>query len=304
MSKACLLVGHGTVDTLSDLPAFLKNIRRGHDPSPELVAEVTHRYAAIGEGGSPLNRICLELATKVEAQLGIPTRFAARLWKPTVSDMLESLIASGAQEIALVPLAQFSSYVYAEHAAQALKGIEACRVEGGKPAPGVTLHAAPNWGHEAALTHIFAQEVKKQARGAHVIFTAHSLPMAIVAAGDPYDKEVAKSAELVAAAAGLGSWEMCFQSQGMSKGPGGRPVEWLGPDLRKTLECVKERGVSEVLLAPIGFLADHVEILYDLDIEAQGWAKELGITVRRTESLNVAPEFVDLIASLAKKALL
>jgi protoporphyrin/coproporphyrin ferrochelatase len=302
MKQACLLVGHGTVDAISDLPGFLKNIRRGHDPSPELLHEVTHRYEAIG--GSPLNRICTELAKSVQDKSGLFTRFAARLWKPTVSDALELMLAEGVESLVLVPLAQFSSYIYAQHTQQALEGIAACRKLGNKPEPGLQLRTVDNWGDRPELTSLFTEKVRAELRpGTHVIFTAHSLPKAIIAGGDPYDKEVMRSAELIAAEAKLGSWELCFQSQGMSNGPGGRPMEWLGPDLRTTLSAAKSRGLSDIVLAPIGFLADHVEILYDLDVEAQAWASELGINLRRTVSLNVDGGLVDLVSRLALEKL-
>jgi protoporphyrin/coproporphyrin ferrochelatase len=309
MSKACLLVGHGTVNSLDELPGFLKNIRRGHDPTPELLAEITHRYSALGEGGSPLNRICLELATKVEERLGIPTRFASRLWNPPVMNALDVMAKEGFREVVLLPLAQFSSYVYLQHAQECLKGINACRVQGGGAEFELSIKGVPNWGEDPRLTALFVKQVhaglKAMGEEAHVIFTAHSLPMMIVKGGDPYDKEFEASAAHVAKAAALapGSWELCFQSQGMSKGPGGRPVEWLGPDLKQTLENAKAAGKTKILLAPIGFLADHVEILYDLDIEAQVWAKELGIELRRTESLNTCDEFVEMLAALARQHL-
>jgi protoporphyrin/coproporphyrin ferrochelatase len=218
-----------------------------------------------------------------------------------VMDALEALVKQGVREIVLLPLAQFSSYIYLQHAQECLKGVLECRVAGGQSAIEVSLKCVPNWGAEPVLSELFAHKVraKLDSRDAHVIFTAHSLPMMIVKGGDPYDKEVAVSAEHIAKVANLSSWELCFQSQGMSKGPGGRPVEWLGPDLKLTLENAKARGKTRIVLAPIGFLADHVEILYDLDIEAQTWARELGIELSRTESLNTDEGFVNLLVSLA-----
>src|SRR5690606_17878619 len=123
-----------------------------------------------------------------------------------------------------------------------------------------------------------------------LVLTAHSLPVSVIEAGDPYEREVRASAADVASAVrgAFAEHLVAFQSQGMGKGPGGRPIAWLGPDLRATLEALAKRGILHVVIAPVGFLADHVEILYDLDIEARGWARDLSIMLYRSASLNAS----------------
>lgn len=284
---AVLLVAHGTVDALDDLPELLANIRRGHPAPPALLAEVRRRYEAIG-GQSPLNAINREIATKLEARLGVPVRFANRLFRPYPKDVLAALAAEGVDTIIVVPLAQHSAHVYGDAVKAAAKSV-----------PGIAkVIAAPNWGRTPELTRAFAHAVEEalaKAGGATVVFTAHSLPLDIIAAGDAYEREVRGSAEDVAKAiGGSAPWTVCFQSQGLTPGQ-----KWLGPDLRETLEALAQQGVKAAVLAPIGFLADHVEILYDLDIEAKSWGRELGIETYRSASLNAGDALVSALATVA-----
>jgi ferrochelatase len=138
-----------------------------------------------------------------------------------------------------------------------------------------------------------------------ILVTAHSLPVTVVRAGDPYEREFRAAAERFIAAVGslVGSTRVVFQSQGQSTGPGGRPMEWLGPDLPAAIAEAKAEGVKRLLVAPIGFLADHVEILYDLDIEAKAWAVEGGMGFARTTSLNDDDDMVEAVAALVKRTL-
>ena len=306
-ARAVLLIAHGTVDALADLPAFLANIRRGHAAPPELVAEVTRRYQAIG-GQSPLNAINGEVAAKLEKKLGVPVRLSNRLWEPYPKAVLAQLAQEGARRVAVVPLAQHSAYVYAEAAKRAAGELEA---EGGAH---LDLACAENWGQREELTQAYAQRIRAVRRdGDALVMTAHSLPKPIVDAGDPYEREVRASAAAIAKALGDAPYEVEFQSQGMSTGPGGKAdgtseapprrgqhlVEWLGRGIRPLLEACAARGAKRVVIAPIGFLADHVEILYDLDIEAKSWATDLGLTLARTESLNAADDFIDVLARVS-----
>jgi ferrochelatase len=174
--------------------------------------------------------------------------------------------------------------------------------------PDTKVVGPANYGREPLLVRAFADRVERALREipadelatTSVVFTAHSLPVAVVRAGDPYEAEFRASVELVDGALRVrpGMTSVCFQSQGMSQGPGGRPVEWMGPDLRKALEQEKARGAKRVVIAPIGFLADHVEILYDLDIEARAWAEELGLVASRTASLNADDAFIDALVAV------
>jgi ferrochelatase len=290
---AVLLAAHGTVDSLEDLPELLANIRRGKPAPAEVLHEVRRRYEAIG-GQSPLNAINRELAKKLEAKLGCDVRLANRLFRPYPKDVLAELASRGATEIVTVPLAQHSAQVYGASVAEAARELPAIR----------RVLAAPNWGRTPALTRAFAAEIVRalervrNTRNAAVVLSAHSLPKAVIAGGDAYETEFRASAADVARAVrervAFGEDVVAFQSQGMSGG------EWLGPDLAAALESLAKRGVKEVVLAPIGFLADHVEILYDLDIEAKALAEGLGIVTYRSASLNANDALVDVLASVVE----
>ena len=301
---AVVLVSHGTVDAVDELPEFLKNIRHGRPAEETVLAEVRRRYLAIG-GASPLNRISRALAAKVETRLGVPTRMAGRLWAPYAKDVMAELARAGAKRIALVPLAQHSAKIYADAARPAAEAL------------GVELRAAANWGQTPSLLQAYAVRVTEavsalpaeQRASAALIFTAHSLPSFVIEAGDPYEREVRASVEGVKARLPPGMPEtlMAFQSQGMSgPGPGGKPMTWLGPDLVSTLDALKAAGGQEsrhVIVAPIGFLADHVEILYDLDIEARGWAEARRMTLSRTRSLGDDDDLANVVSEVARSLL-
>ena len=304
MADAVVLVAHGTVDQLDELPEFLTNIRRGHPPPPELLAEVRRRYEAIG-GRSPLNAINRELAKRLEARLGLPVRTANRLFRPYPREVLEALAKAGVSRIFVVPLAQHSAPLYGE-------SVQKAATDAGLD---LVFRCAPNWGRTRELTEAFAQSIVKTLgevpsearRRTTLLLTAHSLPVSIIEAGDPYETELRGSADDVVtrvrelAPDGFADHEVAFQSQGMSTGPGGRPMKWLGPDLRTTLDTLRDRGRTDVVIAPIGFLADHVEILYDLDIEARGWAEARGITLRRSSSLDTSDGLVDTLEAIVQR---
>lgn len=301
MKRAVLLVAHGTVERLEDMPEFLKNIRHGRPAPPELVAEITRRYEAIG-GRSPLLDITKDVARALEAELDLPVRVAMRLFRPYVKDVLVALAEEGFTDVLVLPLAQHSAHVYGEHAKKtAAEAGLALRVT-----------SAPNWGREPLVTRAFAEKIVEvldqvppdaRARTA-LVLTAHSLPLSVIEAGDPYEKELRASAEDIAAAVralrpdGVAEHVVCFQSEGATPG-----MKWLGPSLRPTMEALASRGRDHLVLAPVGFLADHVEILYDLDIEAKAWAKELNVVTYRSASLNAGPAFVHALAAIARRSI-
>ncbi len=241
MKQAVLLVSHGTVASLGEIPAFLRNVRHGREAPPELVHELTRRYEAIG--GSPLDAINVRLAQKLQKVLGVPVRRASRLWKPYVKDVASEL---DVEKFVVIPLAQHSAHVYGEAAKRDL-------------VPAARVAFAENWGQRPALLDAFAKRAMKHAsKDAALVLTAHSLPKRVIAAGDAYEREVRASAEGVLARVGdtYGETRIAFQSQG----PGSDASEWLGPTLLETLDALKGK-VKEVVFAPIGFLADHVDIL-------------------------------------------
>jgi len=305
MTAAVLLVSHGTVDDLDDLGAFVTQVRRGHPPGAELVAELRRRYEAIG-GQSPLNAVSARVAAKVEARLGVRTAWAGRLWKPTVREVLAGLAADGVGHVAVVPLAQHSAHVYAEDARRAAEGT------------GVTVACAPGWGQSPGLHDSFARRIRDvlgDPARTTVILSAHSLPRAVVERGDPYEREVRASAAAVSERLGPGvRTTVAFQSQGPvqvarshfsppSESGFGAPGEWLGPDLAAVLDEAAARGDARVVFAPIGFLADHVEILYDLDIEAAAMARQRGLTSVRAPSLNDDDDLIDILVDVARPLL-
>jgi ferrochelatase len=305
MTGAVLLVSHGSVDDLDDLHAFVTNVRHGHAPPPELVRELLRRYEAIG-GRSPLNAIIAEVAQKLERALGVTVAWANRLSPPYVRDVVAGLAQRGVTHIALVPLAQHSAHVYAEDARRAIVGT------------GVTLTCAANWGQNPGLCMAFASRIantltelreRESERQATVIMTAHSLPRSVIDAGDPYEREVRAASDAVGEALRSSFGHdvrrvVAFQSQGMvGAGRGSSAVAWLGPDLQATLDDAKARGDRHVVFAPIGFLADHVEILYDLDIEARQMAVDRGLSYARAPSLNADGDYVDVLVHVARPLL-
>jgi ferrochelatase len=294
-----LLVSHGTVDHPDDLEAFVTRVRRGRPPSPELVRELRRRYEAIG-GRSTLNLTSAALAGKLEARLGVPVAWAGRLAPPFVRDAFQRVVDRGATRVAVVPLAQHSAAVYAAGAREAARGLP------------LDLVCAENWGREPGLTEAFARRIEAVLPGrglaaeTTLLFTAHSLPIAVLAAGDPYETEVRASANAVLARLGDEAshlaHEVAFQSQGLA-GSGPDSGTWLGPDLPTALDAAKARGSVRVVFAPIGFLADHVEVLYDLDIEARALARARRLDYVRAASLNASDDLVDVLASVASKLL-
>jgi ferrochelatase len=287
-----LLVGHGTLEDLDDLPAFLSNIRRGRPTPPELVAEVRRRYQAIG-GKSPLLEISRMQAAALAEKLGRKVHLAMRLWHPYASDVVRELVAKGVRELSVVALAPYSAGIYAGDVARFLSEQRAT----GVAVP--LLRGAPNWGlapslvrgFVEALTASLARLPPERRAAAHVLFTAHSLPVAVLRQGDPYETEVLATARAVASEAGLANpHRVAFQSQGMTQDP------WLGPDLRSSFAAIAAAGARDLVVCPIGFLTDHIEILYDLDIEAAALARELGLSFTRTESLNASATLVTALA--------
>ncbi len=294
---AVVLIAHGTVDALDDLPEFLANIRHGHPAPPELVAEVRRRYEAIG-GRSPLNDLNHEVAKKLEARVGLPTRLANRLIHPYPKDVVARLASEGVRRILSVPLAQHSAGVYRSAMMAAVKEVD----------PSLELVCAPNWGRTPELTDAFAHAILEtlkrvpsaEADRTALVLTAHSLPLSVVKNGDPYETEMRASAEAVVArvrelGGSLSADRVAFQSQGL-----GTAMPWLGPDLRTTLEELAAQGKRHIVVAPIGFLADHVEILYDLDIEAKAWSEELGTVLYRSTSLNAGGGLIDALVAVTR----
>ncbi|HEY8944001.1 MAG TPA: ferrochelatase [Polyangiaceae bacterium] len=291
MSDAIVLTAHGSVDDLQDMPAFLARIRHGRPAPPGLVEELKHRYRAIG--GSPLLRTTEVQADLLARAVGKPVFVGMRLWRPELRDALARAIAGGATRICVLPLAPYSVHVYARAAEQALGELS--------PDGSVTLVAAQPFGAEPEFIAAHVEALEPFLRGraqseTELILTAHSLPMAVIRGGDPYARLVETSAERIGAVLGW-NYKLAYQSQGADGG------EWLGPDLGQVLRESRAHRRRRVVVAPVGFLCDHVETLYDLDVEARAQAAGLELDFERVPALNASPRLIQALAAVVERTL-
>jgi len=283
---AVLLTAHGTVEHLHELPEFLARIRHGRPPPPGLVAELERRYGAIG--GSPLLRVTREQAALLSDQLRVPVFVGMRLWRPELGEAIDSALRAGIERLCVLPLAPFSVHVYQKAAERA------CAELGAK----LELLTTTPFGSSAEFVAAQAEAIRPylgRDPGEALVLTAHSLPMMIIDAGDAYRELVAASARAIGERLDR-PYVLAYQSQGADGGA------WLGPDLRQVLESLHQQGRTRVVIAPVGFLSDHVETLYDLDIEAHGWARELGLGFERVPALNAAPALIGALEQAARRA--
>ena len=280
---AVVLMAYGSPEQAADIPAYFSDIRGGRPVRPEAVAELTERYRRIG--GSPLNEITEAQRAALERELGLPVFVGMKHWEPWIADAVERALAGGAERLVGLVLAphysQLSIGGYHERIERALSG----RAE---------LVFVESWHDHRPYLDVLAGRVRGTA--AHVAFTAHSLPERILAEGDPYRDQLLETSRLVAERAGVEQWSFAFQSES----PTGEP--WLGPDILVELETLHAQGVRQVLAAPVGFVCDHLEILWDLDVAAREKAAELGLDFARIESLNADPAFVRGLAELVRQA--
>ncbi|HEY2409444.1 MAG TPA: ferrochelatase [Polyangiaceae bacterium] len=287
---AVLLVAHGTVQTLEELPEFLQRIRHGRPVSDVLLAETTRRYRLIG--GSPLLEITRNQAALLSKHLNLPVFVGMRLWEPSVERALRDAASAGIRRLCVLPLAPFSADVYAQAARASLASVQA------ELPHELALVTPSDWGAEPDFIAGQA-ELVANAPGfdeAAVVLTAHSLPLVAIRAGDRYQAGVEACSRAIGDVLGR-PCRLAYQSQGADGG------EWLGPDLRQTLESLRAEGARKVVLAPIGFLADHVETLYDLDVEARAWASELNLDFLRVAALNEHPRLIAALAAVARRVL-
>ena len=278
MNRGVLLLAHGAPERIEDVPEYLSFVRGGQPVSARVLDEVTSRYAAIG-GSSPLTRWTRAQAEALQAVLKIPVFYGMRNWHPFVKDTMDRVREAGVDRLASVCLApqfsQMSVGLYMKHTVAAADGVE--------------LQWATSYHDEPLLIEAFAERLTGL-RG-KVLFTAHSLP----APNERYDAEARATASAVAARLGLSDWDFAYQSQGMSGGT------WLGPMVESCLDRYAAEGVREVVIAPIGFVCDHVEILYDIDVLFRAYAAERGITLTRPESLNGSPTFTRALAEVVQR---
>jgi ferrochelatase len=293
---AVLLLAYGGPDKLDDIPEYLSDVRGGRPTSPELVEEIRRRYQLIG-GRSPLLERTREQAAALERRLGDRWRASVgmRHWKPRIADALSELGRSGIGRVVALPMAPH----YSSMSVGAYR--RACEAAPAVARGEVSLGCVEGWsahhGYQAAVAEkvgaalaVLERDVRERTL---VVFTAHSLPERILAGGDAYPAHVRDSAAAVAGRLGLTSWRFAFQSAGATSEP------WLMPDAGEVIRDAQREGFRHALLAPFGFVADNVEILYDVDVVYREQAAEVGIGFSRTESLNASPAFIDALADLA-----
>jgi ferrochelatase len=287
MKAAVVLMAYGSPERLADVPAYYADIRGGRPIAPELLEDLVERYRRLGiEDSSPLNAITEQTRAALEAEVGLPVFTGMKHWTPRIADAAERAVASGAEEIVGLVLAPHYSALSIAGYREQLERALARRAE---------LRFVESWHDEPGFVELLADRV----RGvhAHVVFTAHSLPARILAAGDPYRDQLLETSRLVAEEAGLMEWSFSFQSES----PTGEP--WLGPDILDHLEALRRQGVEQVLVCPVGFVSDHLEIRWDLDVEAREKAGELGLELERIEMPNADPAFVRTLAGIVNRAL-
>lgn len=301
------LMAYGGPTSLDQVPDYLLDVREGRPPPPELIEEMTERYHEIG-GRSPILELTEAQARGVERELNDAAARAAgieyrgyvgmRHWHPYIREVVPQALADGVDLIVGV--------VMAPHFSRMSVGKYMARLDEALAAHGASVPVVriESWKDEPAFIEAVSQRIRvalrEQFAGVDdvcVLFTAHSLPERILEWNDPYPDELRVSVEAVVERLDLPRWRFAFQSQGATSDP------WLGPDVESTLEELKVEGVENVLLVPIGFVCDHVEVLYDVDIEHKRHAAELGIRLERTPSLNDAPLLCKAVADRVRSTL-
>jgi len=316
--QGVLLLAHGTPETVEQIPEYLRNVVSGRPMPQQVIEEIQHRYALIGR--SPLTELTMEQGRLVESELaaaGVPVRVyvGMRNWKPYIPDVVRQMRADGVEEAAVICLAPQNSRTSVGLYRRAVQA----------EAGGLRIDFTEGWARDPLLAEAFAERLRPllsklgTETGARVpvLFTAHSVPMRTVQApaenegaaisaprlwpgegADPYAEEARHTAELVAERVSeIPRWWFAFQSQGASGGP------WIGPTVEETLREIAGTGVQTLVLQPIGFLCDHVEILYDVDIAFRQYAANLGVRLERPESLNGSPTLARAVAGLARAGL-
>jgi ferrochelatase len=275
---------------LEDVARYLTFVRGGRPASPQIVEEVQRRYQAIG-GSSPLLAWTRAQAEALERVLGIPVFFGMRNWHPFIRETIDRVRDAGLERIAAIAMApQFSELSVGLY----IRRTEEARREAGVAAE---IRWATSFHDEPLLIEAFAEKLEPVAAGKKVLFTAHSLPEKALAGRDPYDRETRATAAAVAARLGLADWDFAYQSQGLTDD------RWLGPTVESCLDRYAAAGIREVVVDPIGFVCDHVETLYDVDVVFREYGAARGISVLRPEALNGSPKFTAALAEVAKRCL-
>jgi ferrochelatase len=286
LSDAVILMAYGSPSSPDDIRPYFEDIRGGKPVSDEAVEELAERYRRIG-GRSPLDDITEAQRAALERELGVPVFVGMKHWRPRIAEAVDAALAGGATRIVGLVLApHYSAMSIGEYRERLDAALEE-RAE---------LELVESWHDRPAFLDVIADRVR--GTDAWVVFTAHSLPARILDTGDPYKDQLLATSRLVAERAGLGDrWSFAFQSASATGEP------WLGPDILDELDRLHGEGVRKVLVAPVGFVSDHLEILWDLDVEARERAAELGLELNRIESLNDDPAFIRALAEIVEERL-
>jgi protoporphyrin/coproporphyrin ferrochelatase len=295
--NAVLLLAHGSPDSVEQVPDFLLRVTGGRPLPQPVVEEVKHRYGLIGR--SPLTELTLKQAELLASELGMPVYVGMRNWKPFIADAVRALVSDGIEHAVAICLAPQNS--------RTSVGLYRSDLVGNQ-GTAFAVDFVESWHDHPLLIRAFAERLRagldraRREAGTQqipIIFTAHSVPERTIADGDPYESQAKETASLVAREAALASedWTFAFQSQGMSGGA------WLGPRVEDTILGLKEKGHHDVFVQPIGFLCDHVEVLYDIDIGFKQFAETRDMRLWRAESLNDSSLLVAALADVARTRL-
>jgi protoporphyrin/coproporphyrin ferrochelatase len=289
---AVLCMAYGSPRNPNEVERYLTDVRGGRPFAPELLENLKDRYAAVG-GRTPLLETTERQAAALQAELGDGWQayVGMKHWHPYIAEAVGKIAADGHDTVIGLALAPHFSTIsiggYRDRVERALQ-------EAGADLGLVMVEA---WYDEPAFVDLVSSNLRATIGDrTRVFFTAHSLPERILAAGDPYRDQLHGSAKLIADAAGVSEWTFAFQSASSTGEP------WLGPDILDALAAWKAEGGTDAVIAPIGFVSDHLEILYDIDIEAAQKASELGLTMRRIPSPNDDPRFIAALANVVRRA--
>lgn len=298
--KALLLLAFGGPRSLDEVEPFLTRLFRGRKPSSEQLERIKERYRLIG-GRSPLPEITFKQATALEKRLeakGYPFKsyVGMRYGHPLIEETLKKILEDGIREVIALSMAPFrsraSTGAYVEEIYQIKKKIgeeiEISFVEGWH------LHPLFLGAIQEKIEEGLMQFTKEERKGVHLIFSAHSLPKSLVQ-NEPYVKDMEESVRGVLRKIEPRPWHIAFQSRGMG------PEEWMGPDVESVLTELSRQKIREILIIPIGFVADHIEVLYDIDILYRGKAESMGMTLKRTPSLNFSERFIEALAAIVEE---
>ena len=284
--SAVILMAYGSPERITDVPAYYADIRGGRPIAPENLEDLVARYRRLGiEDSNPLNAITEATRAALEQELGVPVYTGMKHWTPRIVEAVDAALAAGAHSLVGLVLAPHYSRL-------SIGGYRSLLDKAVADRAGVAF--VESWYDDTGFVAFLADRIRDT--DSHVIFTAHSLPARIIDEGDPYRDQLLETARLVADTAGVEDWSFSFQSES----PTGEP--WLGPDILDHLDDLHGRGIEDVLVCPVGFVSDHLEIRWDIDTEAQDRARELGMRLERIEMPNADPAFVRVLAEIVRGA--